>query len=627
MPMSTDLPATLRALLEVLPDGVLVNRPDDSLAYANKAFLALVGRGPEILGRPALDLLHPEDRAHASERMRFATATGESTEPRLFRFVRPDGSTVLADCRGVAHTLDGEKVLVVVVRDLTERLRAARALEESSALFRTLIEDLRIGVLVQGPAAEIRVANRAALELLGLDEQQLLGMTSFDPEWNVVHEDGTPFPGSEHPVPTAIRTRRPVRDVLMGVYRPRRKDRAWLLVNAEPQLDPEGNVLQVVCTFSDFTERRRQQAQSAAGDRLASLGRLAAGVAHEIKNPLAYVLGHLEALSRAPLDDALAQRVREALEGAGRVRTIVDDLRSLSRADDERHGPVDLARVVESACNMASSHARHRATLIRDLAAVPMVAGNESRLVQLVLNLVVNAAEAIPEGHVSEHEIRVRVRGTDGSRVTLEVSDTGPGIPPSAIARIFDPFFTTKPLGSGTGLGLAICRGIVDSLGGDIDVDSTLGKGTTFRVTLPVYASTEGPLAPGAVPTAPRSRILVIDDEPRVGRVLADLLAPDHEVHVETDARAALQRIADGARYDVVFCDLMMPDMGGMDFQEALESAAADLAARTVFMTGGAFTPRARTFIERFRDRSIDKPFSMDDVTRAIARVRAATAA
>lgn len=623
--MRTDLPAALRALFDALPDGVIVNHPDDGLVYANAAFFAFVARGEEILGRRALELVAPEDREVARERMRFAALTGQSTEPRALRFIRPDGSTVSGDCRGVAHTIDGEKLLVVVVRDLTDQQRAERALQESGALFRTLIEDLRVGVVVQGPSAEIRVTNRAALELLGLDEEQLLGRTSFDPEWNVVHEDGSPFPGSDHPVPSAIRTRRPVRDVLMGVYRPKRKDRVWLLVNAEPQLDAEGNVVQVVCTFSDFTERRRQQAQSAAGDRMASLGRLAAGVAHEIKNPLAYVIGQLEALCQAPLDEALAQRAREALEGAGRVRAIVDDLRSLSRGDDERLGPVDLARAIDSACNMAAPHARHRATLVRDLARVPMVTGNESRLVQLVLNLVVNAAEAIPEGHASEHEIRVRLRDAGGGRVLLEVSDSGVGIPQNVIARIFDPFFTTKRVGVGTGLGLAICHGIVVALGGEIDVESTIGKGTTFRVTLPACASLETVNVPVRAPAAPRSSILVIDDEPRVGRVLADLLAPEHDVDVETDAQAALGRIASGGRYDVIICDLMMPNMGGMDFQEVLEAQAPELAKRTVYMTGGAFTPRARAFIDRFADRSLDKPFCIDDVTRAIARVRAAT--
>jgi len=517
------------------------------------------------------------------------------------------------------------------------------AVESSESLFRALILDLRVGVVVQGPSAEIRICNRAALELLGLEETQLLGKTSFDPDWNVAHEDGTPFPGPEHPVPTAIRTKSPVRGVVMAVYRPKCKDRVWLLVDAEPQLDANGQVLQVVCTFSDITGRKRLEAQAAAGERLASMGRLAAGVAHEINNPLAYVIGHLEALRATSLEPAQREHVEEALDGSTRVRTIVDDLRSLSRAraDDERRGPVELLHVITAACNIAAPQLRHRATLVRDLSPVPMVEGNESRLGQLVLNLVLNAAEAVPEGRAAENEVRVGAHVDSEGLVVLEVSDTGEGIPANVIARIFDPFFTTKPVGIGTGLGLSICHGIVRSLGGEIDVESTPGKGSTFRVRLrpstspvssvpPVAkvageafatARTGAATAPTGAATGARPRVLVIDDEPRVGELLVKLLAPLYEATLEPSATTALERVRAGARYDVILCDLMMPDTTGMDLQEVLEQEAPELAKRTVFMTGGAFTPRAREFIARFEGRVLEKPFRIGDLQNAVTTI------
>ncbi|HSO31283.1 MAG TPA: PAS domain S-box protein [Labilithrix sp.] len=621
--MVAAVPEILRAIVDALPDGVILHDPRRGIVYVNPAFRTFIGSDEDFVGRPVLDLIHPADQALARERIRFAIDTGKATESRVLRFVARGGSPVEGECRGVSYRAGDDELLIVVVRDLTERQRARQALERSDALFRTLIEDLPTGVLVQGPSAEILVSNRAALDLLGLDEAQLLGRTSFDPEWKVTHEDGTPFDGAEHPVPTAIRTRRPVRDVVMGVYRPPRKDRVWLLVNAEPQLDAQGQVVQVVCTFSDFTERRRLQAQAAAGDRLASMGRLAAGVAHEINNPLAYVIGHLEALRSAPLDDALRLRAEEALEGAGRVRAIVDDLRALSRGDDERRGPVDLVRVIQSACSIASAHVRHRARLVRDLAPVAKVEANESRLGQLVLNLIVNAAEAIPEGRVAKNEIRVRLRPGAPGRVILEVIDTGAGIPASAIDHIFDPFFTTKPIGIGTGLGLSICHGIVTSFGGKIDVVSTVGQGSTFRVDLPASTSHASSPAPEATPVPPpsRARILIIDDDPRVGKALAELLRLRHDVQLEVRAAAALERLLAGEHYDVVFCDLMMPEMTGMDFQEALEERAPEVARRTLFMTGGAFTPRAHAFLDRLPGRSLQKPFRMADLERAIAAI------
>jgi PAS domain S-box-containing protein len=618
--MVHDIPATWRAIFDALPDGVILHRPEGGIVFVNAAFAAFVGDA-NLVGRSVLDVVYPDEHDVVRRRIRTASQLGVSTEPRIFRFVRPDGSTVDGDCRGMAYEIEGERLLLVVVRDLTERQRAERALERSEALFRTLIEDLRIGVLVQGPSAEILVSNRAALELLGLDEAQLLGRTSFDPGWNVIHEDGSPFPGPEHPVPIAIRTRRPVRDVLMGVHRPKRGDRVWLLVNAEPQLDAEGNVVKVVCTLSDLTERRRLQEQSAASERLASMGRLAASVAHEMNNPLAYVIGHLETLSRAPLDAELQRRAREALEGANRVRAIVNDLRGLSRGDDERRGPVDFVRVVESACNIAAPHVRHRSRLVRDFGPIPAVLGNESRLGQLVLNLLVNAADAIPEGRAAENEIRIVLRTDARGWLVLEVSDTGAGIPPNVIDRIFEPFFTTKPVGVGTGLGLAICHDVVRSVGGTITAESAAGKGATFRVTLPPCDHVDEKAAAPQSSAVARARVLIIDDEPRVGRVLAELLRGEHDVDIEVDARDALDRLLHGARYDVIFCDLMMPNVTGMDFQRELEARVPELAARTVFMTGGAFTPRARAFIEQIGGRTLEKPFRIDEVTALIARV------
>ena len=443
---------------------------------------------------------------------------------------------------------------------------------------------------------------------------QLLGKTSFDPDWNVVHEDGSPFPGAEHPVPTSIRTRRAVRDVVMGVYRPKRRDRVWLLVDAEPHLDETGQVLHVVCTFSDITEQRRIQTQAAAGDRLASMGRLAAGVAHEINNPLAYVVGHLELLRRAALEPPLGASVEQALEGAERVRAIVEDLRTLSRGDDENRGPVDLLDVVRSAARVAAGPVRHRARIATDLVPVPMVEGNNARLGQLVLNLLMNAAEALPEGQPERNEIRIRVRPKDPAHVMLEVSDTGPGIAPDVIERIFDPFFTTKPMGAGTGLGLAICHGITTSIGGRIDVESTPGRGATFFVTLKVSTQSEAPLLAAPPTSAPRSCVLLIDDEVRLGQVMAQLLAPKHDVHVETRAATAIERLLAGEEFDVVFCDLTMPDMSGMDFYDVIEGRLPLLARRIVFMTGGAFTPRAVAFLEQHADRVLTKPFAPEEM-------------
>ncbi|NVJ14807.1 GAF domain-containing protein [Myxococcus sp. AM010] len=255
----------------------------------------------------------------------------------------------------------------------------------------------------------------------------------------------------------------------------------------------------------DVTDRKAMQAQLVVSDRLAAVGTLAAGVAHEINNPLAFVLsnlsflaGELHALARELPPGRMGELeevLREATDGAHRVRQIVRDLRTFSRGDDEVATAVNVKAVLESAITLARSELKLRARLVRDYREVPLVEGNEGRFGQVFLNLLINAAQAIPLGHSERHEVRLSLR-TAGDRVVIEVRDTGVGMPPEVRARIFDPFFTTKPVGEGTGLGLSICHGIVTGFGGDISVESEEGRGSIFRVSLPVAQRAKEPVAP-----------------------------------------------------------------------------------------------------------------------------------
>ncbi|HYH94508.1 sensor histidine kinase [Hyalangium sp.] len=252
-------------------------------------------------------------------------------------------------------------------------------------------------------------------------------------------------------------------------------------------------------------ELRTSQSRLMHSDRLASLGRTVASVGHEINNPLVYVIsnlayahgelthsqGELSAKERRGLLEALD----EAREGAERVRFIAQDLKTLARADDASTALVNVAEVVRDVARMASHELQGRARLVEDCAGVPPVRANATRLGQVFLNLIVNGAQAIAPGSPEQNEIRLTARLTAPGHITVDVKDTGCGIPPENLERIFDPFFTTKPVGEGTGLGLAVCLNIVRSLGGSITVDSAPGQGTTFHITLPV-ASVDTPPAP-----------------------------------------------------------------------------------------------------------------------------------
>jgi PAS domain S-box-containing protein len=375
----------------------------------------------------------------------------------------------------------------------------------------------------------------------------------------------------------------------------------------------------VVVIERDVTLKRQTEAQLIVSDRMASVGTLAAGVAHEINNPLASVITNLdlaardagELLQHVGFSSELAEELSDAREGAERVRRIVKDLKIFSRVDEDERGAVDVEHVLESTVRMAWNEIRHRARLVKDYRKVPLVEANESRLGQVFLNLLVNAAQAIDEGNATHHEIRVRTYLGAQGHVVVSVSDTGSGIPEHLRARLFTPFVTTKPRGVGTGLGLSICHRIVTSLGGRIEVDSEPGKGTEFRVMLPRAKpdSLSPELArPVALAARRRAKVLVIDDEPLITKVVRRTLSREHEVDALNSAEDALVRIRSGERFDVILCDLMMPQVTGMDFHAELQRGYPDQAAKLVFLTGGAFTQRARDFLEHVQNQRVEKP-------------------
>jgi signal transduction histidine kinase len=403
-------------------------------------------------------------------------------------------------------------------------------------------------------------------------------------------------------------------------------------------------------------------------ERLASAGMVAAGVAHEINNPLAIAMVNLDltadALTRvvrlaaskasasrenpdasrptgpgARLASALEadgghpgttmrdelhgleESLADAREALQRVADIVRDVKVFSRADDEAALTVDLRRVADSSARMANNEIRHRARLVKRYGEVPLVAASESRLGQVVLNLLVNAAHAMPEGRADQNEIGITTRTRDDGWAVLEVADTGSGIAPEHLARIFDPFFTTKAVGVGMGLGLAICHRIVGELGGRIEVDSTVGKGSVFRLALP--AAREGGHSPKTTtrrPNGVRGRVLVVDDELALGRALGRGLGAHHDVKVVTSGTEACQLIANGGSFDVILLDLMMPHMSGMEVHARLEQIAPEQASRIIFVTGGAFTAQARAFLDRVPNPKLDKPVDLSEVLELIER-------
>jgi CheY-like chemotaxis protein len=251
---------------------------------------------------------------------------------------------------------------------------------------------------------------------------------------------------------------------------------------------------------------------------------------------------------------------------------------------------------------------------------VPVVHANAARLSQVFLNLVLNAAQAFDCEDRERNRIVVRLEDDHDGHVLVSVADNGTGIRKQHLARIFEPFFTTKAAGKGTGLGLAITHSIVESMGGDIWVDSTVDEGTTFTVRIPVGV---GPLEPAktepAPRPAPRARILIVDDERSLARALASVFSEHHDVTVSSDPTEALNSLLEGEPYDAVVCDLLMPRLSGMELFERATAQRPEYESRFVFITGGATTPEAARFTAEQRHRVLAKPFDPDALLSAVA--------
>ncbi len=490
-------------------------------------------------------------------------------------------------------------------------IRQAREIERSERLLRSVLDSVPDAVIVAGEHGQLLAWNSAARALLGIDSGAAWTELRL-----FLSDRVTQVPFDERPLVQALR----------GVAVDRQEQfvkrhgddvGAWMSVSARP-LHDEAGVHGAVAVFRDISQERAAQEQLMISDRMASIGMLAAGVAHEINNPLTAVIANLD-LAIAELeqlgDSGSLKEVNEMLDdartAADRVKHIVRDLKIFSRHEETTEDAVDVHQTLDSTLRMAWNEIRHRAKLVKEYAeGLPPARGSESRLGQVFLNLIVNAAQAIPEGNATRNQIRVSTKLVD-TNVIVEVSDSGTGMSVETVRHLFTPFFTTKPQGVGTGLGLSISHRIVTDLGGDLRVDSVLGRGTTVQVILPMATLYEPePVASQtSLDASRRARVLVVDDEAIITVTLRRLLARDHEVVTATRAIEALQRIQSGERFDLILCDLMMPQMTGMELHDKIVAIDHDQATRIVFLTGGAFTPTARRFLDRVPNHRIEKPF------------------
>ncbi len=516
--------------------------------------------------------------------------------------------------------------------DVSEERAALARLRQSEAGFRSLIERLPEAVIVHR-AGVVHYANPAAGRCFGVAEP--VELVGEDVERLVADAD---LAAARAAWLTAVRTRD------AGPTRVGRLCRAdgetWVARITDLLVVFDGDWA-VVTVAHDLTEQRALQARLMLADRLSNMGTLAAGLAHEINNPLQYMMANTEVVrgelrglasavragesEPAALADALdeaAGHLADVASGERRVADLVRELRGFSRVSDERTA-VSIPAVVRAALRVAGNELQFRARLELDLPGdLPPVYADEGRLFQVFLNLLINAAQAIPPGAADRHRVSVTARGGDGV-VVVSVEDTGCGMSSEQVERVFEPFYTTKEVGQGTGLGLAICATIVRGMDGSVEVSSSPGEGSTFRVTLPVLAELDDdvpPLEPAPPPARPRRRrVLLVDDERAIRDALSRALGRRHDVVAVAGAVDAIAVLESDAAFDLVLSDVLMDRGSGADLHNWIALHRPALSRRLAFMTGGAFLPAAAEFVRGVRVPVIEKPVTVEQVEELLS--------
>jgi len=618
---ATVLGHLLLSAVDQAADAIEVTDRAARVIYVNRAWQRIFGySSADALGRYASELIREKARpAHESAFYRFTETRVTAGEPWL-------GVLTSSTRAGAPHLNEvtvspfeaGEAAFrgnFVVRRDVAHRAERDAALLSAHTEFRGVLAAIPDGVTVLR-AGLVYYANPAFLKIIGGDNAGVVGLPFVD---LVVESDREAFQTRDASDPVVVRMR----------------SEEWgsrlVEVSAAGSISFEGKPA-VILIARDITERRLAEEQLARAERLAALGELAAGVAHELNNPMAYVVLNLELL-RAHFerrgDLSMRDPVNEALDGVRRMREIAIELRAFSRPD----GPgapeaVDVKRAIGSALNIAQNQLRHRAQVRRELEEGLSVTAREGQLVQVLVNLLVNAAQAIPDGDGTNHGIVVRSRATPNGRVEISVSDTGPGIPAEILPHLFHPFATTKARGQGSGLGLAISRRIVERFKGEIRAANLPDRGAVVTFDLPAAGPAPVPttVRPPEEPRRERGlKVLVVDDEPAIGRALRRVLAA-HVLTVITDGYEAIE-LLHREFFDVIVCDLMMPGLSGHKLFETVCETTPDLRSRFVFISGGAVSSEAAIFLETCGCPVLAKPFSNVTVIDTVERVATANLA
>jgi len=647
-----DRPEVYRALIEASRDLVLIaDWATARFVDASPGALAELGytmAEMSIMTGGDLSQFPREEHRRVSQELIERGSTAVGSVP----IRRKDGSILKMDLRLKKFDSGGRTYSATIMSTPADphqtdtRFRIEREkLLESEAFYRgvvtctgdaVIVRDLNTGDCIEANPAACALFERSTVQFQSVSTVDLLAPPGAA-LWARIHDE-------------LLKTGRSVNTDTMLV---RRSGATFLADMMQNVFESRGRML-VVMIIRDVSERRAQQEKLERSERLVAVGEVAAGIAHEINNPAAFMLMNTDVaeqqlaavktlteniamfaetlsdptqkkalhaiLAQAPDIASMQELQRDNRKGIERIQLVTRELRFFTRAQEPVVIDVDLNDSVQVSIRMLRNELRHHAQLQLALEAdLPTIAARRGKLGQVATNLLMNAAQAITEGSACSNHIRVTTRSSD-TELIFTVEDSGIGMDAQTLDRIFEPFFTTKGPEQGTGLGLALCASIVEAHGGTIDVESTPGVGSLFRVRLPRdtgLSLSKSLRNPRAMPLVKGRRILVIDDDLGMVRAYRRMFR-SHDATVTSSGTEALEILRTDEDFDVILCDMMMPEVDGPQFFDMLRMRSPHLVERIVFCTGGAFSPRARAFINRIDNEVLEKPLMPSDFSRLL---------
>jgi PAS domain S-box-containing protein len=507
--------------------------------------------------------------------------------------------------------------------------RSPEAESRAEAVLATVLESVECGILLFGSGGDLWAVNDRFAEILGVEPEKLRELSNLE---QVVERVAPQF---AHGDSVAARWRQGFRtgEALWDELELAKPEKKIVERHARPLLDRYKQPLGWLEVYRDITSQRQIESRLFHSERLAALGQMVSGVAHELNNALTSIFGYAQLVQKRTRGFEWEAGPRHILEESERARRIARNLLLFARGNKSERAAVNLNEVVERTLEIRAYELRLENIRVElDLdEQLPEAIADAAQIQQALLNLIVNAEQAIRQAKDSGH-IWIRTKQVPEDRIALEVADDGPGVPPEVILRIFDPFFTTKPAGVGTGLGLSILYGIVHQHGGEVSVENRPGGGALFTVELPsATSSPAGDEKPDVILSstpedqagrdkAEGSRILVVEDEPTVARLVADVLAEEgHVVDTILDSRQGLD-LARARRYELVICDLRMPHLDGRAFYRQLVHDESPLQHRLIFVTGDTLAPRTVDFLQGCGLPYLAKPFLVEELKDVVAR-------